>query len=219
MRLYKVIFLFIASLFFSHSLFAVSHHSVPDFNRHKSVNSKIKTKKLKRMRPIANSPIRKKRAAKKTYKAKKAPYHVPYTKNKIKNYAKQKAYHSNNANRKCLAQTVYFEARGESYKGAVAVGNVVVNRVRSRHFPNSICGVMRERNKRMCQFSFMCNGHINKKVKPAPWARAVKIADQILSGKAPKYARGALFFHAKYLKMRVARHRYTAKIGQHYFYK
>jgi len=132
----------------------------------------------------------------------------------------KKTSHTYSANQaKCLAQTIYFEARGEGYKGRVAVGNVVMNRVKSRFFPNSICGVMKERNKRMCQFSFMCNGHINKKVKPKSWARANKVAQEILSGKAPKYAKNALFFHAKYLKMRVRKNRYTAKIGQHYFYK
>ena len=71
----------------------------------------------------------------------------------------------------------------------------------------------------MCQFSFMCNGQINQKVNAAQWLKSEKIALDILSGKAPKLSNGALFFHAKYAKLRLASNRYTAKIGQHYFYK
>lgn len=120
---------------------------------------------------------------------------------------------------KCLTQTIYFEARGESYEGGVAVGNVMMNRVKSPKFPKTICGVMRQKTGRMCQFSFMCNGQINRPVQAAQWARSKKIALDILNGTAPKLSNGALFFHAKYAKLRMASSRYTAKIGQHYFYK
>jgi spore germination cell wall hydrolase CwlJ-like protein len=120
---------------------------------------------------------------------------------------------------KCLTQTIYFEARGESYEGGVAVGNVMINRVKSPKFPKTICGVMRQKTGRMCQFSFMCNGQINHPVQAAQWTRSKKIALDILNGTAPKLSNGALFFHAKYAKLRMASSRYTAKIGQHYFYK
>lgn len=120
---------------------------------------------------------------------------------------------------KCLAQTIYYEARGEGYKGSVAVGNVVINRVKSRHFPNTICKVMHQKTGRMCQFSFICNGHINKPVKPKTWQKSLNIAKQIISGQAPQYAKGALFFHADYVKKQASKKRYTAKIGRHHFYK
>ena len=120
---------------------------------------------------------------------------------------------------KCLTQTIYFEAKSEGYNGGAAVGNVIMNRVNSGKFPNTICGVMKQKTGRMCQFSFMCNGQINQKVNAAQWLKSEKIALDILSGKAPKLSNGALFFHAKYAKLRLASNRYTAKIGQHYFYK
>jgi spore germination cell wall hydrolase CwlJ-like protein len=120
---------------------------------------------------------------------------------------------------KCLTQTIYFEAKSEGYDGGAAVGNVIMNRVKSGKFPNTICGVMKQKTGKMCQFSFMCNGQINQKVNAAQWKQSEKIALDILSGKAPKLSKGALFFHAKYSKLRLASNRYTAKIGQHYFYK
>ncbi len=120
---------------------------------------------------------------------------------------------------KCLTQTIYFEARGESYEGGVAVGNVMMNRVKSPKFPKTICGVMAQKTGKMCQFSFMCNGQIDKPVNASQWKQSQKIALDILNGIAPKLSNGALFFHAKYAKLRLASNRYTAKIGQHYFYK
>lgn len=120
---------------------------------------------------------------------------------------------------KCLTQTIYFEARGESYEGGVAVGNVMMNRVKSPKFPKTICGVMAQKTGTMCQFSFMCNGQIDEPVNVSQWQRSQKIALDILNGTAPKLSNGALFFHAKYAKLRLASTRYTAKIGQHYFYK
>jgi spore germination cell wall hydrolase CwlJ-like protein len=120
---------------------------------------------------------------------------------------------------KCLTQTIYFEARGESYDGGVAVGNVMMNRVKSPKFPKTICGVMSQKTGKMCQFSFMCNGQIDKPVQASQWKQSQKIALDILNGTAPKLSNGALFFHAKYAKLRMASNRYTAKIGQHYFYK
>ena len=120
---------------------------------------------------------------------------------------------------KCLTQSIYFEARGEGYEGGVAVGNVIMNRVKSPKFPDTVCGVMKQKTGKMCQFSFMCNGQIHKSVNTAQWRASQKIALDILNGTAPKLSKGALFFHAKYSKLRMASTRYTAKIGQHYFYK
>lgn len=65
----------------------------------------------------------------------------------------------------CMAQNVYYEARGESLKGKQAVGNVVLNRVKHKKYPNTICGVVYEARKwegkiirDMCQFAWYCDG-------------------------------------------------------------
>jgi spore germination cell wall hydrolase CwlJ-like protein len=61
---------------------------------------------------------------------------------------------------KCLATAIYFEARGEPEKGQYAVGDVILNRARDGHYPDTVCGVVYQnahmRNR--CQFSFACDG-------------------------------------------------------------
>ncbi len=83
----------------------------------------------------------------------------------------------------CLAAALYFEARGESRLGQIAVAQVIINRVRSRHYPDSICGVVWQnahmRNR--CQFSFTCDGRIDWVQEKRAWARAVAIAGGCLS--------------------------------------
>ena len=61
----------------------------------------------------------------------------------------------------CMAEAMYFEARGDGWRGMVAVGAVVMNRVADRRYPDTVCGVVRqgaERNDRLCQFSYFCDG-------------------------------------------------------------
>lgn len=71
----------------------------------------------------------------------------------------------------CMAQNIYFEARGEPIKGQVAVGNVVLNRVKSKKYPNTVCGVIKQARldpikgipaKYKCQFSWYCDGKSDK---------------------------------------------------------
>ncbi len=84
----------------------------------------------------------------------------------------------------CLAEALYFEARGESVKGQFAVAEVILNRVASRRFPNSVCGVVHQgTGKRFqCQFTYNCDGNkeiINEK---AAWKRVGKVARLMLDG-------------------------------------
>ena len=61
---------------------------------------------------------------------------------------------------KCLANAVYFEARGEPVRGQMAVAQVVMNRVFSGFYPNDVCGVVYQNANRhlACQFTFACDG-------------------------------------------------------------
>eukprot|EP00581_Thalassiosira_minuscula_P035425 CAMPEP_0184455124 /NCGR_PEP_ID=MMETSP0740-20130409/22369_1 /TAXON_ID=385413 /ORGANISM="Thalassiosira miniscula, Strain CCMP1093" /LENGTH=142 /DNA_ID=CAMNT_0026826875 /DNA_START=64 /DNA_END=489 /DNA_ORIENTATION=- len=61
----------------------------------------------------------------------------------------------------CLAEALYFEARGETVKGQFAVAEVILNRVKSAQFPNSLCGVIKQGTGRkyQCQFTYTCDGH------------------------------------------------------------
>jgi spore germination cell wall hydrolase CwlJ-like protein len=91
----------------------------------------------------------------------------------------------------CLAEAVYFEARGTGATGESAVAHVVVNRARNPKFPNSVCGVVAEG----CQFSYRCDGRSDVLAEPGARSHAFRVAQSVLAG-APDITRGALFFHA-----------------------
>jgi hypothetical protein len=88
-------------------------------------------------------------------------------------------------NRRCLAEAVYFEARGEPYVGQIAVAQVVLNRARSGRWPRSLCGVVSQGVERgeKCQFSYIC-----RTARPQPvgamWDRAQEIARDAILGRA-----------------------------------
>ena len=87
---------------------------------------------------------------------------------------------------KCLADAVYFEARGEVLKGQQAVAQVVMNRVFSGVYPHDVCGVVYQNARRhlACQFTFACEGKdLNKKDEPDMWEQAKRIAKDTLDGK------------------------------------
>ena len=84
----------------------------------------------------------------------------------------------------CLTAAVYHEARSESVEGQRAVAQVVLNRVRHPAFPKSVCGVVYQGSNRTtgCQFSFTCDGSLNRPRQAAAWDRAQRIASDALSG-------------------------------------
>src|SRR6185312_7174256 len=86
---------------------------------------------------------------------------------------------------KCLANAVYFEARGESVRGQIAVAQVVMNRVFSPFYPNDVCGVVYQNSGRhlACQFTFACDGIPDIVTEPDAWERAKRIAHDMLDGK------------------------------------
>jgi hypothetical protein len=87
---------------------------------------------------------------------------------------------------KCLADAIYFEARGEPYKGQQAVAQVVMNRVFSGYYPNDVCGVVYQNASRhlACQFTFACEGKdLNQIDEPDMWDQAKQIAKDMLAGK------------------------------------
>ena len=91
----------------------------------------------------------------------------------------------------CMAEALYFEARGTGAQGKAAVGHVVLNRTRHREFPSTVCGVIADR----CQFSYRCDGRPDTLSDPAARARAFRAAEAVLAGQ-PDITGGALFFHS-----------------------
>ena len=114
----------------------------------------------------------------------------------------------------CLAGAVYFEAKGETLAGQLAVGRVIVARTRSGRFPTSYCGVVYQPS----QFSFVRGGTmpgINRNSRA--WANAVRIARIAHEGSWKSPAEGALFFHAsRVAPMNRAR---IAQIDHQVFYR
>lgn len=91
----------------------------------------------------------------------------------------------------CLAEAIYFEARGTGTAGESAVAHVVVNRANSPKFgPRTVCGVVAEG----CQFSYRCDGRPDVLSEAGSRAKAFRVAEDVLAG-APDITHGALFFH------------------------
>lgn len=123
----------------------------------------------------------------------------------------------------CLAEALYFEARGESVKGIFAVGEVILNRVRHPDFPNDVCDVVYQgTGKRFqCQFTYSCDGRKEVIAEPKAYRKVGKIAALMLDGQAPMdLTGGATHYHTKSVKPRWARvFPRTATIGYHHFYR
>jgi hypothetical protein len=92
----------------------------------------------------------------------------------------------------CLTQAVYYEANGEPEEGQRAVAQVVLNRVRHPAFAKSVCGVVYEgASSGTCQFSFVCNGSLDRRPAPAAWTRAVGRRGHALSCRLCRAGMGA----------------------------
>jgi spore germination cell wall hydrolase CwlJ-like protein len=124
---------------------------------------------------------------------------------------------------KCLAEAVYFEARGEQVLGQVAVAQVVLNRTFSGKYPDSVCGVVYQNAHRhlRCQFTFACDGIRDVIREPDMWERAKKIAAEMLDGKLwlPEVGK-ATHYHATYVHPGwVSEMKKLHKVGVHIFYR
>jgi spore germination cell wall hydrolase CwlJ-like protein len=123
----------------------------------------------------------------------------------------------------CLAQAIYFEARSEPEAGRAAVAQVILNRMTSGHYPSSICGVVfqNQQNYHACQFSFTCEGRALRVRDTEAWAQATRVADDVLGGKTWVADVGAsTHYHANYVRPRWARSlKKMDVIGKHIFYR
>jgi spore germination cell wall hydrolase CwlJ-like protein len=119
----------------------------------------------------------------------------------------------------CLAKNIYYEAASEPRAGKIAVAEVTMNRVKSRQFPRSVCGVVYQKVRSTCQFSWVCEG--KKSIRnQAAWRESLKIAENILISKRQYGIIGnAMYFHADYVEPKwAAEKRIIAQIGRHIFY-
>ena len=119
----------------------------------------------------------------------------------------------------CLAQNIYHEARSESETGQQAVAFVTINRTQDRRFPKDICAVVKQKNSSVCQFSWSC-AQVNTDRTSDSFKEALQTALYVYTNYERIYdvTRGALFYHADYIKPGWKNLEPTAKIGRHIFY-
>lgn len=115
----------------------------------------------------------------------------------------------------CLAGAIYFESKGETLEGQLAVAEVILNRTRSGRFPKSICGVVTQPG----QFSFVRGGGFPPIARTSRhWREAVAIAHIARDGLWESRIPGALFFHARHVSPGWRLNR-VAALGNHVFYR
>ncbi len=127
------------------------------------------------------------------------------------------------AEHRCLSEALYYEARGEGRGGQQAVAEVVFHRMNMGHYGHSICAVVYEGSRhRGCQFSFTCNGDLERPRQASDWRESEQLAARILTGEVRlrNTTGGATHYHAISVKpvwapslMR------TIQIGNHIFYR
>ena len=103
---------------------------------------------------------------------------------------------------RCLALTIYYEARGESERGMLAVGYVVINRTRSTLFPDGVCDVVQQggQQRSQCQFSWWCDGRSDQPKDESMLRESMKLAEEIYYGCKSDPTGGALWFHSTAVK-------------------
>src|SRR5690242_4959586 len=122
----------------------------------------------------------------------------------------------------CLASAVYYEAGSQDDDGERAVAQVVLNRVRHPAFPASVCGVVYQGSTRAtgCQFTFTCDGSMNRQPDADGWKRAYRIAEAALAGSVYAPVGFATHYHANYVvpywASTLAK---NAVVGAHIFYR
>jgi len=126
---------------------------------------------------------------------------------------------------RCLAEAMYYEARGEGEEGEKAIAEVVFHRMKARGYPHSLCGVVYQGagSGHGCQFSFACGGEMLQAKNFGAWARAKQLAIRILSGveQLGNETADAISFHAVDVEPGWDEQRLikTIQIGNHIFYR
>lgn len=123
---------------------------------------------------------------------------------------------------KCMAQAVYYEAGNQSDSGKLAVAEVITNRVRDHRYPNTVCGVVFQGATRTtgCQFTFTCDGAMDRAPKGKRWTRSQEVAAHVLMNVHEPRTGAATHYHANYVdpiwNSGLIK---TETIGAHIFYR
>ena len=127
----------------------------------------------------------------------------------------------------CLVQTIYFEARGESFIGQLAVANVILQRLNNKSFPDTICKVVRSGRywkgnpiKNKCAFSYWCDGKSERMYDYNAYDIAIEVTNLALEGVTLSLVKESTHYHAFYVKPGWSfKMKQVTRIGKHIFYK
>lgn len=122
---------------------------------------------------------------------------------------------------KCMAENIYFEAARESLVGKIAVGQVVLNRMKSPNYPKTICGVVHQKNGTTCMFSWTCE-EPKEIVQGNSWKQSQQVAQELLSKSSENtldITEGSTHFHGIQINPGWNNLKPTAKIDGHQFYR
>lgn len=127
---------------------------------------------------------------------------------------------------RCLQENIYFEARGEGQAGMAAVAKVTMNRAEDPRYPKSVCGVVRQKAKGVCQFSWFCDGSkrngpsLIRQAEIAAWEKAGEIARSAFDGTLKTVVGAATHFHTTSVRPSWAKRiQRLARVGSHIFYR
>ena len=122
----------------------------------------------------------------------------------------------------CLAEALYFEARGEPFTGQLAVGEVILNRVEDSRYPSSICKVINQGTGRRfaCQFTYTCDGKLETVHERKAYEMALKLAKILITTHDRKLTKGSTHYHSNYVNPKWSKKfERVAKYGRHIFYR
>ena len=133
----------------------------------------------------------------------------------------------------CMALNIYFESAVEPLAGKLAVSQVVLNRVKQKNWPSTVCDVIKEgptyKNwkgnvypiKDRCQFSWWCDGKPDVPHPGRVWENSKKVAKLVMTNnRMVDITEGSTHYHAEYVAPRWStRMNKVGRIGAHYFYK
>jgi spore germination cell wall hydrolase CwlJ-like protein len=130
----------------------------------------------------------------------------------------------------CMALALYHEGRGEDWVGQVAIGQVIMNRVYDKRWPNDVCSVVKQgarhgkRRLYSCQFSFFCDGISERVRNILAWEKAIFLSTRVVDGRltVPSLQRATCYYSSIYRKNQAPywAHKsiYLNQIGNHRFY-
>lgn len=145
--------------------------------------------------------------------------------NAIPNFSQTKAKAERNLKvnlneARCMAEGIYYEAATQSLIGKIAVGQVILNRLKSPKYPKTVCGVVTQKTGETCQFSWACE-EPKEITNSKAWKQSQQVAYDLLSKDTSQMVditEGATHFHTTKIspgwKLKP-----TAKIDDHQFYR